>query len=95
MANSFGALFCIFQFSRFTGKFSEVIQLRSADLALSHDFHPVDTGRMNGERTFDANAERYAADDERLAQIAVLTGDHGAFERLKTFSVSLDDLDVH
>ena len=52
----------------------------------------VDTGAVQREGALDADAVGNAADGERLADAAVAAGNHGAFERLQTFTAAFDDL---
>ena len=65
-----------------TDAVTQVVQLRSADLAAADCLHGDDGGRVYGEDLLAAYAVGDAADGDSLIDAAVLLGDDGAFESL-------------
>ena len=71
---------------------TQVIKLCSADFALANRRHRDDGRRMNRKDLLTANAVGNAANCNRLADAAVLSGNDRAFESLRTFTVTFLDL---
>ena len=79
----------------FTGTASQIIELSASDFTLSHDLDMVDLGRMQGESSFHADTVRNLSDGEGLSDGAVSASDDDTVERLKSFLVTFDDLNVN
>ena len=84
-----------FDLSRFTGSASKIVKFCSSDFTLLNDHDPVDLGRMDGERSFDADTERQTSHGKGLAYPAVTFGDDDPFKRLQSFLRTFDDLNEH
>ena len=84
----------LFDTRRLTAELTEIVELRAADAALARYFDLVDRRAVDGEDSFHADAVRHLADDEVLAEPAVLAADDYAFKYLDTLAVSLFDFDV-
>ena len=74
---------------------AEVVQLRTTDVATTHDLDLVDLRRMHRERALDADREADLADGEGLAARMAMTTDDVALENLDTLAVTLDDAIVN
>ena len=74
---------------------TQVVQLGATHLAVTDDLHMVHTGRMDRERTLDANAVGHAANRKGFAHAAVAHGNHSTLKRLKTLAAALHNLDLH
>jgi len=79
-----------------SGETPQVIELRPAYPAIAGDFDPVDTRRMEQERSFDADAVRgHAADGEVLVDATSPAADHDPLEYLDALARPFHDLGVH
>ena len=78
-----------------TTALAQIVQLRAANLTLAGNGDAVHTGRMQRERTLDAYTVRSAANSERFAARAVTACDYDAFERLKTLTVTFNNLNLY
>src|SRR5436305_12991674 len=81
--------------SSFAFQPTQIVQLRAAHSASSHQIDVIDNRCMDREDTFHALPEAYLADCNRLAHSGVLTGDHRSFEGLQTLLVTLSDPHVN
>src|SRR5690349_20040675 len=63
-------------------QFTQVVQLRAADVTAGHHLDVVDVGRVHREGALDADAVAFLADGEGLADATALTANHHALEHL-------------
>ncbi len=86
-----------FDASRLAREFAQVIKFGATDCTAANDFDFVDTRRMHGENSFDADAVGNSADGEHFAHAAALTTDNHAFKNLNAFAVAFNDfcMDAH
>ena len=74
----------LFDTSCLSAEFAEIVELCSANSSLANEFDFVDARAVCREDSLHTNSVRYFADDEVLADSAVLAADHYAFEYLDT-----------
>ena len=79
----------------FTGTASQIIKFSASYFTLSYDLNVIDLGRMQRESPFHADAVRNLSDGEGLSDGAVSASDDDTVERLKSFLVAFDDLNVN
>src|SRR3954469_8717905 len=74
---------------------TQVVELRSTDVAARDELDVVHDRRVHGERSLHAYAETHLACRESLAHAAALASDHDPLEDLDALAVALDDADMH
>src|SRR5699024_10310142 len=77
-----------------TAQVAQVVQLRTANVALEDNANLVDVRGVHWEGTLNSDTEGYLADGEGLADAAALTTDNDALEDLNTLGLTLDNLYV-
>src|SRR5262249_34971341 len=87
------ARFDFFDTSGFATKLADVIQLRAAHAAGSHNFDFIDHFRVQRKDSLDAMSKRNLAHREGRAISAMFLSDADAFENLDAFFVAF--LDFH
>ena len=65
---------------------AQVVQLCTADLALTDGLDHCNVGRMQGENLLAADAVGNTTNSDGLSDTAVLTSNNGAFENLDTLA---------
>src|SRR6476620_3328800 len=78
--------------SSLTGAATQVVELRTANVAAAHDLDLVDDRRIKREDALDALTERNLANGEAGADALVGAGDAYALERLHAGTVAFDHL---
>lgn len=81
-----------FQAGRLAGPAAQKVEARTTNLRLAEDLNLVDAGRMQQERSFDADAVRGdAPNGEAAVRAAPHHAEDDAFKRLQALAVALDD----
>ena len=74
---------------------AQVVQLCTADLALTDGLDHCNVGRMQGENLLAADAVGNTANSDGLSDAAALASDDGAFENLDTLTRAFLDANMN
>ncbi len=75
-------------------EFAKVVEARTANDAVLHDFNLVDVGAMGRKYTFNTDAEAYFADGEGRTKTSAAAANDNALVNLDALFLALDDLIV-
>ncbi|SBW04766.1 hypothetical protein KL86CLO1_11947 [uncultured Eubacteriales bacterium] len=91
---SFSGLDFLFDLGALAHAVAQIVEFRAANLAVTHQLDALNGRSMDGKYLLHADAVRYAANGDSLADAAVLLGNDGTLKNLDTLAAAFLDLDM-